>query len=266
VIGRAYTLPVMGRAGMVVATVLLGASAASAEVMVRVSGDRVDVRATAAPLADVLDRLARQTGMAIVYEGPPPRQPITVAFAGRSPAEAVLALLEGQGLNYALVADPTGRRVATLLLSGTAGTGTFTGRPSVPTPARARRPFLPIPGASPDAADPRFAPPEEPMEDAPFLPDEAGEDVPGADSSAEPEAATPAPPVGPTSRPAGTPPAGVTAPLAPVPAPGSQGQTYPVSPFTPQPSSVLPFPPAPPGTPGATPAQEAPATNDTTSP
>ena len=33
--------------------------------------------ATAAPLADVLDRLARQIGMEIVYDGTPPRQRVT---------------------------------------------------------------------------------------------------------------------------------------------------------------------------------------------
>jgi hypothetical protein len=245
----------MRRAGLIVATLSLGASAASAEVMVRVSGDRVAVRATAAPLADVLDRLARQTGMAVVYEGPPPRQPVTVAFEGRSPTEAVLGLLEGQGLNYALVADPTGRHVATLVLSGAAGTGTMTASAPTPRFPRVRRPFPVIPGAGPEAANPRFSSSDaEPVEDEPFLPDEsAPDDASGADSPADsgralPGAAGSAPTVGPS-------------------APGSQGQTYPVSPFTPQAPAVLPFPPAPPGTPGAVPGQEAPAaTDDTTSP
>jgi hypothetical protein len=251
----------MGRAGLVAAIVFLGASAAGAEVMVRVSGDRVDVRATAAPLADVLDRLARQTGMAVVYEAPPPRQLVTIAFEGRSPTEAVLSLLEGQGLNYALVADPTGRRVATLVLSGTAGSGTLTAGTTTPPFARARRPFPVIPGAGPGALDSRFSPPEpEPVEDAPFLSDDnAGDEPPGTDSPEESEPAASA--VAPGSSPA-APPAGVPVPAAPVAAPGSQGQTYPVSPFTPRPPNVLPLPPAAPAS--ATPAPPAPATNDET--
>ena len=82
---------------------------ATAEVRVRVAGGTVDLTATAAPLAEVLDRLARQTGMKVVYEGAAPRQLVTVSLHGRTPAETVLAVLEGLGVNFALVADPTRR-------------------------------------------------------------------------------------------------------------------------------------------------------------
>ena len=56
------------RRGLIVALTLI-APMARAEVVVRVSQELVDVTATAAPLADVLDHLARQTGMEIVYDG-----------------------------------------------------------------------------------------------------------------------------------------------------------------------------------------------------
>ena len=66
------------------------------------------------PSRDVLDRLAKQTGMKIVYEGPAPRQLITLSLVGRSAPEAVTAILEGQGLNYALILDATATRVENL--------------------------------------------------------------------------------------------------------------------------------------------------------
>src|SRR5512143_2282096 len=120
---------------LVVASVLVSlvATVASAEVSVRVSGGRVDLTATAAPLADVLDRLARQTGMKVVYEGPAPRQLVTVSLHGRTPAETILAVFEGLGLNYAMVADATGAGVQTLMVAGAAGATA-----SAPAPASTR--------------------------------------------------------------------------------------------------------------------------------
>ena len=96
---------------------------ASAGVVVREAQGRIDVAAAAAPLADVLDRLARQTGMKVVYEGPAPRQLITLSLVGRSPAEAVTEILDGQGLNYALILDVTATRVEKLLVTGAASSG-----------------------------------------------------------------------------------------------------------------------------------------------
>jgi hypothetical protein len=100
---------------------LLGASRwSAAAVDVRVSGQAVDVVATNAPLSEVLDRLSRQTHMRLVYDGAPPRQPISLDLKGRTSLEAVLAALEGQGVNYAMGMDSTGTRVETLLVSGLA--------------------------------------------------------------------------------------------------------------------------------------------------
>ena len=101
----------------------LTASLSAAEVTVRVSGGHVDLAAKAAPLSEVLDRLGRQTGMKVVYEGPAPRQLVTLSLAGRSPAEAVASILEGQGLNYALVLDVTATRVDKLLVTGSSPGG-----------------------------------------------------------------------------------------------------------------------------------------------
>jgi len=105
-----------------VAVALLAAALGRADTDVRRSGDRVDVRATASPLAEVLDRLARQTGMKVIYDGPAPRGRVTVNLSGVTPVQAVLSVLEGQALNYALLMDPAATRVETLLVVAPGGT------------------------------------------------------------------------------------------------------------------------------------------------
>jgi hypothetical protein len=225
----------------------LGAAHATAEVTVRVSGGHVDLTATAAPLAEVLDRLARQTGMKVVYEGPAPRQLVTVSLHGRTPAETVLAVFEGLGLNYALVADPSGASVQTLVVAGAAGaTASPSGSPAAGRPAarlNPRRPFGPPPGSSPDTVEPPFDEGEEEPEfdEADFaagLP--PGMEAPEAGGAPAPAQPTPAnvPGQPPTVRPPGA--GGVPAqPVTP----------FSASPFTPQPQ---PFPPVPPGAPTGT--------------
>lgn len=115
--------------------VLLAARTGGAETEVRVTADRVDVRSDGATVAELLDRLARQTGMKVVYDGAPPRGRISVNLAGLTPAQAVLAILEGQGLNYALRMDRSSTRIEQLLL--VAGTG------AVPPPPPPPRPEVP---------------------------------------------------------------------------------------------------------------------------
>jgi hypothetical protein len=137
------------------------ASPASPGIVVREAQGRIDVAAAAAPLADVLDRLARQTGMKIVYEGPAPRQLVTLSLVGRSPAEAVTAILEGQGLNYALILDVTATRVEKLLVTG-AASSSASGPRSVSTTAPRYAP--PPPEPEPDE------PPEEPAVTEPTAP------------------------------------------------------------------------------------------------
>lgn len=230
----------------------LAASPAAAEVLVRVSGGRVDLTATAAPLADVLDRLARQTGMKVVYEGPAPRQPVTVALHGRTPAETLLAVFEGLGVNYALVADSTGSGVQTVLVAGTttsapaASAAAAAGRPA-PRP-NARRPYGPPPGSSPETVEPAFDElDEEPEEDVAALP-------PGAEPMDAAGPGGPVPANVPAQAPAVAPPGAGVVPTLPA-------SPFSASPFTPQPQ---PFPPLPPGAPpgSATPPADAgPSTN-----
>jgi hypothetical protein len=228
-----------------VVSALLAAPAA-AEVTVRLipatpeSAALVELTAREAPLNEVLDRLARQIGMKVVYEGSSPRQLVTLSLQGRSPAETVLALLEGQGVNYALLADPSGAGVQTLLVAGLTPQG---GGPSVrPVPARGyplgnfRRSSSPPPGSGPDVMETEGDDAEDEPVDQPGATDPqaasepaGGPVLPGSPGAGPAQAPTPHP----------TPPPPATNP-------------FPVSPFAPQPAPVpaQPFPP-PPGAPGA---------------
>jgi len=227
--------------------VALAAAPATAEVVVRVSGGRVDLTATAAPLADVLDRLARQTGMKVVYEGAAPRQLVTLSLHGRTPTETVLSVFEGLGVNFALVADPSGSHVQTLVIAGTAtasSTSSSAGRS--PSPPSARRPFGPPPGASPETADPAF----EEADEEPTPGEEAFAGLPPGAEVADPGGAPPDPtPVSPAAQGPSLPPGFPAQPVMP---------GFPSSPFMPQPQ---PFPPAPvPAAPAGSPPPEEGAT------
>src|SRR5918994_503095 len=145
--------PVKARLGLLAGLGLLAALPASADVQVAVNEGRVDLSATSAPLADVLDRLARQTQMEVTYEDAPPRNLVTASVAALTPAQAVLSVLEGLGLNYALQLDRTGQQVRTLLLVASRG-GTA----------------APMPTAAPESAPPHLRPPIPP-------PNEADEDL-----------------------------------------------------------------------------------------
>jgi hypothetical protein len=137
---------------------LLAAGHGAAQTEVRRSGDKVDVRATAAAVSEVLDRLARETGMKVSYDGAPPRARISMSLSGATHAQAVLAVLEGQGLNYALQMDPTGTRVQTLLIVSSSGSA----------PAPAAPVARPNPGPRPIEREPDPEPEEEaPLEEPP---------------------------------------------------------------------------------------------------
>ena len=152
--------------------VLLAVSAFAGEVDVRpTQAGRVSLSITSAPLSEVLDRLARQTGMKVVYDGPPPR----ALVRGRqvedaTVADAVANVLEGLGVSYALRLDATGAKVDTLLVLG-AVRGASSSSPSSP-PARPSVPPVRLPGM------PGFAnvPAPMPDEDADEAPSERAED------------------------------------------------------------------------------------------
>jgi hypothetical protein len=201
------------------ALLVLGVPQLHAGVDVRVNGDRVSLQAVSAPVAEILEGIARRTGMRLTYDAPLPRQTLSAAFEDRTPAEAVLSVLEGLGLNYALVMDGSGTRVDQLLILGTASASA-----SLPTAG----PNRPAPPAR------RQVPPEQEVLDD-LEEDEAGNTQPDAmDDSDELEAQ----------------PEGGEAAAQPA-APsviGPQIPEYPSSPFSPR----LPMP-TPPPSPAATP-------------
>jgi hypothetical protein len=230
------------------------AAPAAAEVTVRVlpgtpgATPSVELTARSAPLSEVLDRLSRQIGMKVVYEGASPRQLVTVSLQGRSPAETVLGLLEGTGVNFALLADPSGSRVETLLVAGSAPQAASASS-STPSAAASvagrssssfRRPVAP-PGPGPDALE---EDPEDLAED---------EDLDEPAMAGAPEGAPQPAGVGATGAEADP-----NAPVQGAPQPPPQGfaptSSFPVSPFAPQaptPYMPQPYAPVPPGVAGA---------------
>jgi hypothetical protein len=155
--------------------VLAAAPLAHAGVEIRPSeGGRLTLRVDAAPLSDVLDRLAKQTGMKVIYDGAPPRQIVTATLENRTPAEAVLGMLEGQGLNFAIAMDRTGNRVETLMMAGAGAPAAGASSFPQPTP----RPMQPRP-APPAAseAEPEEIPPDEPVDEE--TPPDEGRPLPG---------------------------------------------------------------------------------------
>lgn len=80
----------------------------------------MDIQATAVPFSEILEELARRTGMKVVYDAARPQAVITVRLEKLSVVEAVTRLMEGLGLNYAFMRDRTGMRIETLVLSASA--------------------------------------------------------------------------------------------------------------------------------------------------
>src|SRR5262245_46416006 len=146
--------------GVLIGVLLAGVAAARADVDVRMAEGKVEIRARSAPLSDILDRLGRVTGMKVVYEGPPPRQSLTVTLQDRTPAEVVLSLLDGAGLNYVMLMDKTGRKVQQLLMAGSAPLAS--NRPSMSTTVN--RPPVMMPPRVEPADEPEDAVADEPVE------------------------------------------------------------------------------------------------------
>jgi hypothetical protein len=160
------------------------ASPLAAEVEIQRSGDRLNLTAVAAPLSDILDRLASQTGMRVVYDAQPPRQLVTARLDQRTTAEAVVGIMEGLGLNYALVMNVAGTRVDQLLVLGPVGVAAPSTAAARPTPASPRRPQPPELNFDDE--------PEEPPEDE--FEEEDLTDAPEAPAPSAAPAGPPAPP------------------------------------------------------------------------
>ena len=216
---------------------LASTSAHSGTVEVRSTEGGLDVRADAAPLADVLERISRQTGMKVVYDGAPTRTPVTATLERASAVEAVLSLLEGQGVSYALIMDPSGTKVETLMLVAPSSGGVARSTPAAP--ARRQAPLrLPEPPIEEPELEEPVAVQEELAPDAQPGPEEPGADAP--DSAATPYPVSPfAPqpvlPFGPAPGQPGVPLQLGVQPTAPSPTEGDVPQAEPTPPPPPEP-------------------------------
>ena len=130
------------------------------DVRVEVEPGRVCIDARSEPLTEILSRFAKVTGAEILYEAQRPRQIVSVRIEADTAGDALAQLLEGQGLNYALRLDASGRKVEMLVITGSASAVAASGsadrnRRSTPLP-QAAEPDIPPDFGEPDAEPDTF--------------------------------------------------------------------------------------------------------------
>jgi hypothetical protein len=219
---------------LLLALPLVGGAALS-DARVHLDNGRVSIHSRSAPLSEVLARFAQATGAEVVYEATRPRQLVTVVIDEASPAEAIARLLEGQGLNYALRLDRTGRNVELLVVSGSGGpstAGAGAGAPRASAPPRGEEPFE---ATAEDAEEP-FAPDavedREAVAPAPASTDDGTRPPPTAPFGGSAPGSTPGP--DPASSPGGAAPSSFPAP-EPAPPQPPAAASYPAAPAVPPP-------------------------------
>lgn len=221
----------MRRAFPVLLVLFLAPSLVHAGVEVRSTGGGVDVSAVSAPLSEVLDGIARVTKMKVIYDGGTPRVPVTVTLRGQTPAQAVMGVLEGLGLNFALVLDRTGTRVDTLMMVGASRTSGGSSAAGLPDRLKDRRP--PAAAESPAEEEPQ-GDSEISAHDEGILP--ADPTVPATEKAGEEKPAVPVLPMPGPLNPVGFP--GSASPFAPTNPAGGPGSpvNVPVFPAAPVPT------------------------------
>ncbi len=140
---------------MLLVPVLIGGASAIAgsdgvTVLVKLDGS-FQVHARSVPVASVLEYLADQMGIALVYQGPPPRRLVSFDIAAGTPSQAVLDVLAGVGVGYAARTNPEDARIVALVVAEREEAGG--GRSPSPTTDD------PAPEPSADASDPGGAAP-----------------------------------------------------------------------------------------------------------
>jgi hypothetical protein len=147
----------------------------------RAADGRLELSARAVPLADLLQCLVERTGLRVEYDGPAPRQAVSVALRGEPLDRTLQSLLEGLGVNYLLTRDASGHdRLIVFASSGAAEPSRGAGSRA---PAETGRPEPAAPGEPEiheDESQPSFppsAPPPQPFPPAGMPP---GSEPPGA--------------------------------------------------------------------------------------
>lgn len=117
--------------------------------LVTLGPDSVKIQAAAASLTEIIDALARAASFQVSYEGPRPSAMLFNAeIESPSIPRALFRLLDGQNLNFAVVLDPSGGKVASVMILGVAPKGRVAATSgstnpepqAFPTPLRSRRP------------------------------------------------------------------------------------------------------------------------------
>ena len=111
-----------------------GGVAPRAKAEVLASGGKVSVRAERMPVNQILDRLARATGMKLTYEGTQPQSLVSIDVENVTEVAAVVRLMEGLGISYVLQTDVTGERVASLIVPGAVAGGSRVANAAPPPP------------------------------------------------------------------------------------------------------------------------------------
>jgi hypothetical protein len=88
-----------------------------APIVIQIRGERVDIHADNTPLVQILNGVAWEAKMKIVYDAPPPQDPVTVNIQNATLSDAISDLLRGHGLIYVAKMDAAGTRVDTLVLT-----------------------------------------------------------------------------------------------------------------------------------------------------
>jgi hypothetical protein len=173
----------------------------------------VKIQITSSTLTEVLDALSKSAGFKLTYEGSRPTAPLyNIEIESPTVGQAVMRLLEGQNLNYAMILDVSGRNVATLLMMGAAKGGPGSSASGAPRDGARAQPF---------------ATPRVPRNDMPPVdddPQEMAEEPPPPEPTPTPAPAPTPNPRGPApfpQSPFGRPPFGPRSPPPPSPSPSA---------------------------------------------
>jgi hypothetical protein len=144
---------------LIILLLLLPVRESSPQLQVQAQDGRVTIAAQEVPLKVVLDRLAQETGVEVVYEGPEPSPLVTVTIEDQPEREALTRILEGLGLNHALQMDASGHRVEMVIIQEPFGSGPATVRTQNSPATGFRRP-APAP-RTPGESAPEYEDPDE---------------------------------------------------------------------------------------------------------
>jgi hypothetical protein len=202
------------------AAVALAATASATPPVVSVKPGSVRIDVESSSVFEALEALGRAAGFKVTVEGSRPLRPIHRAtIHARTPAQAVVRLLDGQNLNYGLLYGADRRISSVVVLGAVPPTPTAGGSPAGGSaPPASSRPG-PVIGTPPVSEEP-----------------EDGTDEPAAETSPTPAV---------QAQPAPTPPVTYGRPLG-QPIGGSTPFLRPTPPPAPVPSPVIPAPGASP--------------------